>query len=145
MSSPIADFGIVIGVPIVQPQDRLAYYDPAAGNIRVDRDPSSRAQLDLITSPSAEGDIFSVAFSTSTPALASPRKATVRGIRTGRSPSFLICSTRGVCETVSLECHGRNAGVFPPRGRESIAGHSVHPIHSTDQHLGFPGEPSGRQ
>lgn len=48
-SSPIADFGIVVGDAIVQPQDRLAYYDAATGNITVDQDPREHSWIYFTT------------------------------------------------------------------------------------------------
>ncbi|KAF9645363.1 hypothetical protein BDM02DRAFT_3120312 [Thelephora ganbajun] len=48
-SSPIADFGIVVGDTIVQPQDRLAYYDSATGNITVDQDPHEHSWIYFTT------------------------------------------------------------------------------------------------
>lgn len=48
-SSPIADFGIVVGDAIVKPQDRLAYYDAATGNITVDQDPHEHTWIYFTT------------------------------------------------------------------------------------------------
>jgi hypothetical protein len=48
-SSPIADFGIVVGEAIVQPQDRLAYYDAATGNVTVDQDPREHSWIYFTT------------------------------------------------------------------------------------------------
>jgi len=48
-SSPIADFGIVVGDAIVTPQDRLAYYDAIAGNITVDQDPREHSWIYFTT------------------------------------------------------------------------------------------------
>jgi hypothetical protein len=48
-SSPIADFGIVVGDAIVQPQDRLAYYDSVSGNVTVDQDPRQHSWIYFTT------------------------------------------------------------------------------------------------
>jgi len=48
-SSPIADFGIVVGDATVQPQDRLAYYDSATGDITVDQDPREHSWIYFTT------------------------------------------------------------------------------------------------
>jgi len=48
-SSPIADFGIVVGDAIVQPQDRLAYYDSTTGNITIDQTPHEHSWIYFTT------------------------------------------------------------------------------------------------
>lgn len=48
-SSPIADFGIVVGDARVTPQDRLAYYDSVTGNITVDQDPREHSWIYFTT------------------------------------------------------------------------------------------------
>lgn len=48
-SSPIADFGIVVGEAIAKPQDRLAYYDSATGNVTVDQDPLEHSWIYFTT------------------------------------------------------------------------------------------------